>query len=258
MLALASCARTVTVGHEDALSAGGDASTGGEPSAGGEPNAGGGGGPSATDGLFWSAAHEGASFDEWLDDGQGIQFTERMGQLALTSERAHSGSSAFTATITTDSGQLQQAMMGRNIRLFEGRYGAWYLLPEAPRADYWVIMKLSNGSSKDRFDIDIEAKAGGAAHLRLFEHSKEWITEPASVDFPIGRWVHVEALYRSTPSSNGRLIVLQDGEAVLDSGLRYTADDDYVTFFCGSTSRAVAPSPFRLFIDDASIGPGAP
>lgn len=234
---LGSCARTVTVGHEDPLTSGGA-------------------GPDEA--LLWSADHEGSSFDEWLGDGQGIQFTERQGELVLTSERAQSGSSAFTATITTGNGQLQQAMMGRNIRLFEGRYGAWYLLPEAPRADYWVIMKLSNGSSKDRFDIDIEAKAGGAAHLRLFEHSKDWITEPASVDFPVGRWVHVEALYRSTPDANGRLIVLQDGEPVLDSGPRYTADDDYVTFFCGSTSRSVTPSPFRLFIDDASIGLGAP
>ena len=40
-------------------------------------------------------------------------------------------------------------------------------------------MKLSNGSSRDRFDIDIEAKPGGSAHLRLFEHSKDFITEPA-------------------------------------------------------------------------------
>jgi hypothetical protein len=234
---LSSCARTVTVGHEDELTSAGSGSG---------------------DDVLWSADHEVASFEQWLGDGQGIQFTERQGELAITSERAHSGSSAFSATITTGNDLLQQAMMGRNIRLFEGRYGAWYFLPKAPRADYWVIMKLSNGSSKDRFDIDLEAKAGGAVHLRLFEHSKDWITEPAGLDFPIGRWVHVEALYRSTPSANGRLIVLQDGQAVLDSGLRYTADDDYVTFFCGSTSRSVTPSPFRLFIDDASIGPGAP
>jgi len=236
--ALPGCARTVTVGHEDELAFGGDASTGED--------------------LLWSAHHEGSAFDEWLGDGQGLQFTERRGQLEVTTERAHTGTHAFTATITTGDNELQQAMMGRNISLFEGRYGAWYLLPEAPRADYWVIMKLSNGSDTDRFDIDIEAKAGEAAYLRLFEHSKEWITEPASVAFPIGRWVHVEALYRATPNPDGRLIVLQDGEAVLDSGARATADDERVTFFCGSTSRSVAPSPFRLFIDDVSIGPGAP
>jgi hypothetical protein len=144
-------------------------------------------------------------------------------------------------------------MMGRNIRLREGRYGAWFLLPEVPRADYWVMMKLSNGSETDRFDLDIEAREGAAAHLRLFEHPNTWITEPASVELPIGRWVHVEMLYRSTPGADGRLVVLQDGQQVLDSGSRVTATDDRVTFYCGSASRSVTPSPFRLFIDDASI-----
>ena len=42
--------------------------------------------------------------------------------------------------------------------------------------------------------------------------------------------------------------------SVSRDGSRYaTASDDRVTFYCGSASRAVTPSPFRLFIDDASI-----
>ena len=44
-----------------------------------------------------------------------------------------------------------------------------------------------------------------------------------------------------------------DGEQVLDSGPRVTASDDRVTFYCGSASRSVTPSPFRLFIDEVSI-----
>jgi hypothetical protein len=258
LTALTGCARNVAVGHEDALSAGGEPELAGAPSAaGGAPNSDvNGGAPSGAEpsgALLWSAEHEGASFDEWLGDGTGIRYEQRTGQLELTTERAHSGTHAFTASITTDDGELHQAMMGRNVTLREGRYGAWFLLPEAPRADYWVIMKLSNGSGTDRFDIDIEAREGAAAHLRLFEHPDAWITEPASVAFPVGRWVHVEMLYRSTPDTDGRLLVLQDGQTVLDSGSRVTASDDRVTFYCGSASRQVTPSPFRLFIDDASI-----
>jgi len=204
--------------------------------------------------VLWSADHEVASFDQWLGDGQGIRYEQGTGRLELTSELAHSGSHAFTATLaTTNDVELHQAMMGRNVKLREGRYGAWFLLPEAPRADYWVIMKLSNGSGADRFDIDIEAREGAPARLRLFEHPNMWITEPASVELPIGRWVQIEVLYRSTPSADGRLLVLQDGQQVLDSGLRATASDDRVKFYCGSTSRSVTPSPYRLFIDDASI-----
>lgn len=274
--AVVGCTRNVAVGHEDALAAasggdgtgggvfeagaggavggappGGDANGGAEN--GGEENGGSGGDPGP---LLWRADHETASFGEWLSDGDGIQYEQRTGELAITSEHAHSGSYAFTASITTDGSELQQAMMGRNVDLRDGRYGAWYLLPEAPRADYWVIMKLSNGAATDRFDIDIEARAGGEAHLRLFEHPNIWVTEPAAVSFPIGRWVHVEVLYRSTPDSDGRLVILQDGAQVLDTGPRPTASDDHVTFYCGSASRSVTPSPFHLFIDDVTIHGG--
>lgn len=266
--AFASCARNVAVGHEDALAAAagepgaggadplGAGATNGEQ-AGGVMNGGyggadgGAGGPSGP--SLWSADHETASLEQWFGDGDGIRFVQGTGQVELTTERAHSGTHALSATITTDDGELHQAVMGRNIRLREGRYGAWFLLPESPRADYWVILKLSNGPQTDRFDLDIEAREGAAAHLRLFEHPNTWISEPARIAFPIGRWVHVEVLYRSSPDPDGRLLVLQDGQPVLDSGPRVTANDDLVTFYCGSTSRSVAPSPFTLFIDDASI-----
>jgi hypothetical protein len=275
LAAYAGCARDVAVGHEDALEAaggvpgvggasangevpgaggesvGGDLATG---AAGGEMTSGGTSGGESGGALLWSADHEVASFDEWLGDGQGIRYEQGTGRLEISSEHAHSGSHAFTASLTTNNdGELHQAMMGRNIKLREGRYGAWFLLPEAPRADYWVIMKLSNGSTTDRFDLDIEALEGAVAHLRLFEHPNMWITDAASVEFPVGRWVHVEMLYRSTPSADGRLVVLQDGQQVLDSGSRVTASDDRVTFYCGSTSRSVTPSPFHLFIDDATV-----
>jgi hypothetical protein len=279
LAAFASCARNVAVGHEDALAAAagepgsGGADTGGAgvtngELAGGAMNGGvvnggvmngGGSGDAGTlvgppsGALLWSADHETASFEQWLSDGDGIQYEQRTGQLEVTTERAHSGTHAVSATITTGDGELHQAVLGRNIRLREGRYGAWFLLPESPRADYWVILKLSNGSLTDRFDLDIEAREGAAAHLRLFEHPNTWITEPAATAFPIGRWVHVEVLYRSSPNPDGRLLVVQDGQLVLDSGARVTANDDLVTFYCGSISRSVAPSPFHLFIDDASI-----
>lgn len=264
--AVVGCARNVAVGHEDALSAAGtdgaagDASEMGGSTSGGAANGGAANGGDAAGGdsgrLLWSAEHETASFAEWLSDGDGIQYEQRSGELAITTERAHSGGHAFTASIATVDGELHQAMMGRNITLLDGRYGAWYLLPEAPRADYWVIMKLSNGAATDRFDIDVEARAGAEPHLRLYEHPNMWISEPASVPFPIGRWVHVEVLYRSTPNTDGRLAVLQDGALVFETGPRATASDDRVTFFCGSTSRSVSPSPFLVFIDDVTIYEG--
>lgn len=273
---VAACERYVAVGHEDALStAGGQPpwnEAGGpslEPSGdiagghGGAPPAGdagaagdaaapaGAGGESGAE--LWSADHETSTFEQWLGDGAGVRFVEGSGQLSLTTEQARSGRNAFVASISADDGAQHQAAMGRELKLRDGRYGAWYYLPVAPRADYWVIMKLSNGRLVDRFDIDIEALAGGEPHLRLYEHDDGWITPASPLKFPLQRWVHVEALYRSTAEADGRLIVLQDGQIVLDTGPRATASDDHVAFLCGSASRYVSPAPYRLFIDDASI-----
>jgi hypothetical protein len=103
----------------------------------------------------WSANHETGSFDEWLADGQGVRYLQGSGTLALTTEHAHSGNHAFIATITANDGAQHQAVLGRDLVLEQGRYGAWYYLPAAPHADYWVIMKLSNGPAVDRFDIDL-------------------------------------------------------------------------------------------------------
>ncbi len=238
---LAGCARDVAVGHEDLAAMPGPA--------------GGSSGIPAGD-LIWSAEHEGGTFDEWREGDDGIEYVQRSGELAITSEYAHGGDYSFSASITANDGDLHQAVMGRVVRLLEGRYGAWYLLPEAPSAVIWVIMKLSNGPEVDRFDIDIEAPAGAEPRLRLYEHGPEWITDPSPIAFPVGRWVHVEVLYRSTPEDDGRVVVLQDGEQVLATAERPTAEDDEVTLFCGSVSRQVSPAPYRLFIDDASIRQG--
>jgi hypothetical protein len=274
LAAATSCDRYVVVGREDApISAGGtsagseNAGSAGELGLGGEPHSGGdatalAGAPSvgeagasggSPDSVPWSADHETGSFDQWLSDGHGRRSTEGNGTLTLSTEYAHSGSHAFVATITANDSAQHQAVMGRDLVLAEGRYGAWYYLPTAPQADYWVIMKLSNGPVVDRFDIDLEVPTGGKPHLRLYEHDSGWITDPSPIAFPIKQWVHVEALYRSTPDTNGRVVVLQDGQQVVDSGARATANDARVTFFCGSSSRYVAPAPYRLFIDDASI-----
>jgi hypothetical protein len=272
--ALVACAKNVSVGHEEPLAAAGHSS---EPSGGasdgglngigadaGDPGTtrGGSGGSSAgttgaagahDENLVWRAGHEAVDFEEWLADEAGIKFLERSGSLALTTERAHGGAAAFVATIAADDGEVHQAVMGRDVTLRDGRYGAWYFVPESPTTGGWVLMKLSNGADRDRFDINLHVGEDGAPRLRLWEHALGWISEPAALTFPIGRWVHLEALYRSTAEPDGFLVVLQDGSVVLDTGARATAQDDAVTFFCGSVARYLAPAPFRLLIDDASI-----
>jgi hypothetical protein len=233
-LLLGACDRSVVVGHE-ALASGGEAPVGGGPA------------------LLWSAEHEVGTLDEWLADGSGWRYTQGNGTLDVSQAHAHSGGYAVAATISTDDGGMHQAVVARDVTLESGRYGAWYFFPEAMTADYWVIMKLSNGESADRFDIDVHAPEGEEPRLRLFEHGQDWITEPAPVPLAVGRWVHIEALFRSTPDDDGRLIVLQDGKAILDTGPRPTSTDARVSFIVGSVCWHLAGGPYTLYIDDASI-----
>lgn len=274
LVSAGACERVVAVGHEDApVVAGGGAGAGGSVGEGGAPggsageagqsgagaagSAGQGGSGGAPPELVpWSAEHELGNLDEWVADGAGIHFVEGGGSVEITSELAHTGEGALVATIDPQDNVLSQAVVGRELRLREGRYGAWYYLPETPTADYWVLMKLSHGRDENRFDIDVEAPADAEPRLRLYEHGQDWITDPAPVSVPIGQWFHVEALYRSTPDGDGRLMVLQDGAVVLDTGPRPTADSDLVAWFVGSVSWWIVPSPYRIFIDDATIDAG--
>lgn len=270
LLAL-SCERYVAVGHADGLVS--DADLGeqvGEPARGGggaggtpaqQPPGGAGGAAGGEEGEpspLWSADQETADFEQWLADGRGRRFAEGSGSVEISEELARSGTHAIEATIAATNGELHQAVMGRDVSLAEGRYSAWYYVPIMPQTVAAVIMKLSNGGVVDRYDIDLQASEGDEPRLRLYEHeSRGFLTAPAITPFPIGQWVHVEALYRSTPEADGRVVVLQDGEPVLDSGARPTAVDAQVVFFCGISSYDVRPAPFRLFIDDVSIAPAS-
>lgn len=235
-LFLAACERNVAIGH-DPQAAGGEATVAGAPA------------------LLWSADHDEGTLDEWLADGGGFRYTKGNGTLTVSRAQARSGDYSLAATIATEDGGMHQAVMGRDVTLASGRYGAWYFFPEAPITDYWVVMKLSNTVAVDRFDIDVHAPEGEEPRLRLFEHGKDWITEPATIPLPVNRWVHIEALYRSTPEEDGRLSVLQDGEAILDTGLRSTSDDSRVSFLVGSVSWHIAGGAYTLFVDDVSIEP---
>lgn len=223
--------------------------------------AGAGGGGAVTGGnapvVPWVALHEGGTLDEWLTSPGGWQYVDAGGTLEVSSTFAHGGSQAIHATTTTDGESLSQAAVGRNINLTVGRYGAWYYFPtkpDAPDTNYWVLMKLASwGDTRvERFDIDVTTDATGTPRLMVYEHNGAVILGTAPTELPIGAWTHIEVRYAARPV-DGRLIVLQDGVTVYDSGLRATADDDRVSWAVGSIAYYVRPSPIDVYIDDATI-----
>jgi hypothetical protein len=230
----------------------------------GEPPAPGGGGsagapqePSEPENtLPWAAGHEDGTLDEWVADGFGWSNAEGSTTLEVVSERARGGERSVLVSIAPPDGELAQVFLARDVPEEEATCGAWYLLEETPDANHLVVMKLSSGASLDRFDVDLHAPGGVAPRLRLYEHEVGWITESATVPFPIGRWVHVEVSIRTARGGVPRLTVFQDGELLFDLDGYDTVPAAPFPCMVGAAARWVTPAPFRVFIDDVTVTRG--
>lgn len=206
--------------------------------------------------LSWSADHESGDLDQWLGDGAGWGNAEGGSSLEPTTSRAYDGEFSLRAVIDPVEGELSQAFVARDVPVDEGTLGAWFLLPEAPSSYHLALMKVSTAPEVDRFDINVHAPDGAPPRLRVYEHGVGWVTESAAVELPIDRWVRVDVHVRTSATGEPRLVVLQDGEAVLDTNTRATVPAAPLSWMVGAAARYVEPSPYSLFIDGASLTPG--
>lgn len=239
-LVWAGCDPNVIVGHESVSSAG----SAGQP----EPP------------VPWHARHETGDLEEWTASDHGWVHATRGGTVEVVNEQAHTGSGCLKSSVTT-TGEMEQAVVGRRATLAEGYYSAWFFVPSRPPPAGRVIMKLSGGEPyTDIFDITLVRSESGDLRLVLFDHGVAGqISDPSMVpDIPLDTWFEIEAFYRSTPDPDGRVIVWQDGELIVDTGPRITGPNDYVIFIVGSVSENSLPAALVTLVDDAEIRAGEP
>lgn len=210
----------------------------------------------------WSAGHETGTLEEWTADGDGWQYaTLRGGSLEVVSEQAHTGTSSLKSSLTR-TGSMEQAVVGRYATLVEGYYSAWFFLPSSPGLSPRVIMKLSSRDPNydDIFDITLVDDGSGGLRAGLFEHAVTALVSDTSAvpAVPLDTWFELEVFYRSTPAPDGRVVVWQDGELIIDTGPRATGPDGHVVFIVGSVTENDFAEPLVLYVDDAQIRAGAP
>ena len=106
-------------------------------------------------------------------------------------------------------------------------------------------------------------RPNGAMHLYLGrgEDSGGGAWSQATTDLPVGRWVHVEALYEKAAGRGGRVAVWQDGAKILDVGGVQTANSADLGWAVTSYGEGIAPDPAVVYVDGAAIaterlGPG--
>jgi len=222
--------------------------------------------------VLWSARFESGSFDEWTAvPGRGAQAfpmnaaSGMTNKIEVSSERAHHGSYAAQLTIDASTAGMQQnALLSRAGDLpVEAYYSAWYYLPRSVTVGtFWVIFKFrqrtvasDDSTAGELFDLDLRAIPSGEMTVLLYDH-RQGRNVPLDVADPVvqvSAWFHVEAFYRNTQDSTGRLTYWLNGRLIKDITGQAMAPTSWIEWNACSIGETLTPSPTVLFIDDCAV-----
>ena len=223
--------------------------------------------------VLWSSGGETGDLSSWGEGGGGGIYNSGTGTVRVQRALVRSGSYAFASTITgADPGNGSQAT-----RLFrwltasgdplplDADYGVWlYFARRVRPAQYWNVFQWKTKISPDRveptFVVGVDARPSGHMYLWLWDAIARRDRGRASINLPVGRWVHLEARYRWSTTHTGRVKVWQDGRAILGAGGVRTAlpsrDNFRRSWSVDNYTNGIAPSQVTIFSDDASISLG--
>jgi hypothetical protein len=227
------------------------------------------GGPSAAD-ILWHADHGDGTLNAWTDSGCGGPFNNGGATASASTAFAHSGRHSVALTIRDVSGD-QGARLFRwceSRRADELYYSTWMYFPTAyvTTGGWWNVFqfksKVSNSLNDPFFILNVAGEASGSMRFYLYDwHARRSYAQTA-VTIPVGRWVHLEVRYRSSPNADGAITVWQDGTMLFDvGGVRTRYPDGDTQWSVNNYASGIHPDPATIYVDDATIsrtrvGPG--
>ena len=222
--------------------------------------------------ILWKEDQEGQL--SW-DGGQGTPWNSGDASYSIVTTPVHSGTKALRSTIDTSRGESGVRWPQRGIPGTPGTlpdqayYSAWIYFPEVFDSEWYMLMQWKRESSTTWSDpvksVNVD-KVGD--HLRLHLHdfvdaagNYDETGRPVAVspiDFPVGRWVHLEAFYDWATDPTGSVVVWQDGVEVLRQTNTIT---EYDYDCCGHPHQwsvnayggKLNPNPHTMYLDDAAI-----
>jgi hypothetical protein len=217
--------------------------------------------------VLWSARFEGNSFAEWSAvSGRGATaFPSNNDFIEVSSERAHNGTYAAKLTLDASADGVQQnALLSRAGGLpQEAYYSAWYYLPRSVTVGaFWVIFKFrlrtvdSDASTEAEFyDLDLLDLPTGEMTAILYNHrsARNIPLDVPDLVVPVGAWFQVEAFYRNTNDTTGRLTYWLDGRQIIDITGQAMAPTEWIEWDACNVGENLNPSPAVLFIDDCAV-----
>jgi diguanylate cyclase (GGDEF)-like protein len=223
---------------------------------------------SARPAVLWSADMETGDLSQWAQPssllasyhGGGV-YDIRSGSVSVTDKVAHSGRYSLEMTIDDGAGASQA------VRLFRwgenpvmAIYSIWYLFPQTYNPAHWWNVMQFKSKATNPYDtlwvLNVGNRPSGEMYFYLFDWQQRIGHDQTVRDIPIGRWVHVEVLYRRSTTNNGRIAVWQDGVPLFDLRNVQTATSDEIQWSVDNYTDQISPAPATIYADDAMISTG--
>lgn len=231
--------------------------------------------------LLWSANHLNGNVNEWTSDGGGGIYNTGTGRTVVSTEQAKTGIHSLKLSINTTTGDSHGTRVyrwreiGNNDDLiytfhlyFPHRIdldpnNAWFNLVQTKGVKYAAG---GAGTGPDQINnphyvVGLGVR-GGANFLTLADLQRFWggttnVTwqAPPGINLPIGRWVKIQMLIIQRRDNSGRILLWQDDQLVIDTGLRNTLrpDVDANHFSINAYADKTIPNNTSIYLDDVSI-----
>jgi hypothetical protein len=215
--------------------------------------------------VLWSADMETGDLSQWAlpgsprasNEGGGV-YDVQSGSVSVTDTVAHSGRYSLEMTIDNGAGAAQAARIFRwHENPVMAYYSIWYLFPQTyTPAQWWNVMQFKSKATYPRdtlWELNVGNRPGGEMYFYLFDWQQRISHDQTVGDIPVGRWVHVEVLYRRSTTKNGRITVWQDGVPLFDLRNVQTATSGDVQWSVDNYTDQISPGPATIYADDAMI-----
>jgi hypothetical protein len=112
-----------------------------------------------------------------------------------------------------------------------------------------------DATAGELFDLDLRDLPSGEMTVLLYDHrlGKNVALDVAAPVVPVGAWFHVEAFYRNSQDTTGRLTYWLDGRQIKDISGQPMAPNSWIEWNACSIGETLTPSPAALFIDDCAV-----
>ncbi|WP_339923310.1 malectin domain-containing carbohydrate-binding protein [uncultured Cyclobacterium sp.] len=235
---------------------------------------------------LWSSGHEKGDQSEWLINGGGGEFNSNNGNSVVSSDVAKSGKYALKMSINTSNGGGHATRNYRWEEISDHKdliFTQYFYFPKRidfDRNNDWFNLiqtkgvkfaKGGAGTGPDQinlphFVLGLEVRggagSGGANYLSLSDLQKFWGSNSdkvwkaqEGVDLPVNKWVKVQIRIIQDRGEKGRVLVWQDDNLIIDTGLRNTLrpEVDVNMYSINAYSDKTYPQVTNIYIDDLSI-----